>query len=559
MIGGKVGVTRTNFPSIIQNPRLMPADVFKASENSPADRALPARAASSHDTAWWSRVVSHARALLVSPLFWILVAAFVVRIVGFDRPITGTFATKSAVHAMIARNWVLGRAPYHQPTIDLLTDGARSWHLMEWPAAAFAAGMAWKTFGGSLDAWGRFISIACSLASVWLVYRLANRWFGRRAAQGSAFIIAFSPVSIIYGQSFLLEASLAMLLLATLAAFDDWLRTRSLGRLAVAAAALGLAVLTKIYILAAFLPLAAMLYFDARRRAAETHSSPRRIIAQDAAIAAGVLGFFLLPVAAWYAWVFNVPHNFGPATDYHPFGRATIHGFPHPLLVSPAYYQRLAVDFATVVLTPLGVLMAGYGLFDSRFRRQWPLCIAFGLLLVAFPLKFMAANYYYVVLLPALALAAGLGWQRLCERPNLATSKLATRMLQGLVAVSLLIALRYAIGPAYRSLPEDRGVVAAANLVRTLTQAEDPIATIHGSTIDLLYYCDRPGWAFDAADIELEYKLRDAVRRGAKLLVVAGLDDLERRPTLSRPLTHWEVIASGDDWRIYRTVRPVVY
>lgn len=559
MIGGKVGVTRTNLQSIIQKLRLMPADAFASSDKPPADRAMPASAASAPAPATKAALGGRIRAWVGSPLFVLLLATLAVRIVGIDRPLTGTFATKSAVHAMVARNWALGRAPYYQPTIDLLTGNERSWHLMEWPAASFVAAMGWKWFGGSLDAWGRGISIVCSLVSVWLLYRLADRWFGPRAAQGAAFVFAFAPVSIIYGQSFLLEASLATLLLAALVCFDDWLRTRSTVRLIIAAIAVGLAILTKIYMLAIFLPLAAMLYFDASRRAARSSKSLRRILGEDCVIAAAAFGAVLVPVAAWYYWVFNVPHTFGPATDYHPLGRGTIHGFPHPLLFTTAYYSRLAIDFATVVLTPLGVLLAGYGFLDPRFRRQWPLCAAFGLLLVAFPLKFMVANYYYLVLLPALALAAGLGWQRLLESPNVAGNKTTRRVILGLVAVSFVVAMRYAIGPAYRTHPEDRGVVAAANLVKMLTQPEDRVATIHGSTIDLLYYCDRPGWAFDADDVELDSKIRDAVRRGAMLLVVVGLDDLERRPTLSLPLSQRVVLASGDDWRIYRTVEPVKF
>lgn len=551
MIGGKVGVTRTNLPGIAKKIRLMPADSFVASTHLQAEQAVPAVARSTFIGGTMSRALRWARIRFGSPLFLLLFATLAVRIVGIDRPLTGTFATKSAVHAMVARNWALGRAPFYQPTIDLLTDHERSWHLMEWPVEAFAAAMGWKFFGGSLDAWGRGISIACSLVAVWLIYRLASRWFGPRAAQAAGFVFAFSPVSIIYGQSFLLESSLAALSLGTLAAFEQWLATRNIRLLLLAAITLGLAILTKVYMLALFAPLAAMLYFDVRRRAAEAQISLWRILGHDVALAAAVIGLVLQPVAFWYAWVFLVPHDSGPATDYHPLGRATIHGFPHPLLFSWAYYQRLATDFATVVLTPFGILLAVYGVFDSRFRRFWSLSIALGLLLFALPLKFMAANYYYLVLLPALALAAGLGWQRLLERPNFAAGSGARKIAYGLAAISFLVALRYAIGPAYRTHPEDRGVIAAAEAVRKRSQPEERVATIHGSTIDLLYYCDRPGWALDIADAKLERKLYDSQERGAKLLAVSGLDDLEQRPAVSRLLQRLALLESGDDWRLY--------
>ncbi len=47
---------------------------------------------------------------------------------------------------------------------------------------------------------------------------------------------------------------------------------------------------------------------------------------------------------------------------------------------------------------------------------------------------------------------------------------------------------------------EDRGVVTAATAVKSLASVDEPVATIRGSTLDLLYYCDRLGFrAFDAA------------------------------------------------------------
>jgi len=493
------------------------------------------------------------RAWTSSPLLWILVCALALRIVGIDRPLVGTFATKSAVHAMVARNWALGRAPLHQPTIDLISDGSRAWHLMEWPAMAYAAGLGWKLCGGSLDAWGRGISIACSLASVWLTYRLAGRWFGPRAAQGAAAIMAFSPVSIVYGQSFLLEASLAALALTTLDAFDRWLTKRRTIYLAVAAIAFALAVLTKVYMLLLLLPLATHIFAATMRSSAAADRPPLPTFLRSTIPVALAFGATLIPVALWYQWMLSVSPTVGPAAEYHPLSRATIHGFPHPLLFSSAYYLRLCSDFATVVLTPLGVLLAGFGLVDARFRRHLPLLAASMALLVAFPLKFMAANYYYVVLLPALALAAGLGWERLRAR-----QLFGKRAMQVVVAVSLLIALRYAIGPAYRTQAEDRDVVAAAEVLRSVTVPEERVATMHGSTLDLLYYCDRPGWAFDVADVQLDEQIELARREGAKKFIVVGLDSVARNPATSELLASLALEQSGDDWRLYSLATPAL-
>ena len=531
----------------------MPAEVLTPDSLHGPDVALPARTSTSPGARNFTAALDRLRAIAASLLCWLLIGALAVRVVGLERPLVGTFATKAAVHAMEARNWALGRAPIWQPTIDTLADGTRAWHLMEWPAVAYAAGLGWRFCGGSLDAWGRGISVACSLLSVWLAYRIAGRWFGARAAQGAAFVIAFSPVSIVYGQSFLLEASIAALTLATIDSFDRWLATRRLSYFAVTSIALGLAVLTKVYSI--FVVFGLWSAFARSSKAAEPchekpviYGLPRQF--RSAGLVSLLLLVGLLPAICWYSWVYSVSPSVGPAAEYHPVSRAAIHGFPHPLLFSPTYYARLASDFCTVVLTPFGVLLALFGLVDVRFRPHLPLFASSAVLLVLLPLKFMAANYYYVVLLPVLALAAGLGWQRLCER-TCESQLLGRRALTCLVVASLAIALRYAIGPAYRTLDEDRGVVAAAAAARTATNNEEPIATMHGSTLDLLYYCDRTGWAFDVADSKLADKLDLARRNGATKLIVAGLDSVARHPATSELLATLVVEQSGDDWRLY--------
>ena len=532
----------------------MPAEVLTPDSLRTPSTVLPAQTSATTAGRFLAAAMEHLRAVASSPLCWLLIGALAVRVVGLQRPLVGTFATKAAVHAMEARNWALGRAPIWQPTIDTLADGTRAWHLMEWPAVAYAAGLGWKLCGGSLDAWGRGLSMACSLVSVWLAYRIAGRWFGDRAAQGAAFVIAFSPVSIVYGQSFLLEASVAALTLTVIDAFDRWLATRRVGYLAMASLALGLAVLTKIY--AVFVVFALTAAFVRSRLSSACHSESLRAsrllqVARSACPTALCLILGLVPAICWYSWVYSVSPYVGPAAEYHPISRAAIHGFPHPLLFTPEYYLRLCSDFGTVVLTPLGALIALIGLADRRFRRHLPLFASLAVLLVLLPLKFMAANYYYVVLLPVLTLAAGLGWQRLCER-----QVLSRRVLAGLVAVSLVIALRYAIGPAYRTLDEDRGVVAAAAAARSVTRNEEPIATMHGSTLDLLYYCDRTGWAFDVADSRLADKLDMARRNGATKFIVAGLDSVARHPATSELLARLPLEQSGDDWRLYSLAIP---
>jgi hypothetical protein len=469
-----------------------------------------------------------------------IAATIGVRLIGITQPLVGTFATKHCVYAMIARNWGEGRAPFWQPTLDCLAGNERAWHLMEWPASAYAAACGWRWFGGSLDLWGRAVSIFCMAAATLLAYLLARRWFGEPAARATSLIVGLAPISIIYGRGFMLEPSLVCLSFLAIYAFDTWLRNRRIAWLIVSAIALALSVLTKVYQLLLIIPLLVLLV--------------RSTIRGRAIWIPTIVGAVaLIPAAAWYYWVSTVAATSGPAVDYHPSSRAAIHGIPHPLLLDPAYYLGVARNLATMALTPLGLLLVVIGLCDRRARLLLPWCASCALLLFLLPLKFHVADYYYLNLLPPAALLAGLGWQVVVER--LAPSRSVAAIA---LAGSLLIAARYTIGPTWRLADEDRDVTTAAAVVREVTAVDEPVATLHGSTLDLLYYCNRRGWAFDAADTELPSRLIAAEARGAKWLVVVHPAHMAKNELLTQWLSSRPVERSGDDWRIYRLDGPAI-
>lgn len=469
--------------------------------------------------------------------------AAAVRLPGLDRPLSGNFATKNVVYAMAARNWAEGRAPLWQPTIDCLTDGERSWHLMEYPASALVTAAAWRMFGGSLDVWGRLTAIAWSCLAVVCAYRLGRRWFGEVEGRVAGLVMAFAPVGIIYGQSFMLEASVAALSLVAVDVMDVWRQTRKWLPLLITALAASLVVATKVYMAILVVPLAAVVLL---RRPDSPALSRRELLAMSAAFACA-----LAPTIAWYGWVASVDATAGPAVDFHPRSRATIHDIPHPLLGDPQYYGRLLYHAAGLMLTPLGLAAACIGACDRRFRRAlaW-LAVSLGLWF-ALPLKFHHANYYFLVVLPPAALAAGVGWRRLRDQ-----LPLVHRLEPAAALVTLAIVARLSIGPAFNTPDEDRSVPDVAAAARQASSADDKIATLHGSTIDVLYYCDRTGWAFDVDDPNFAERLIVAQAGGAKVLAVADVDRALSKPHINATLNALPVLASGDDWTLYRLAPP---
>ncbi|MEX2120837.1 MAG: glycosyltransferase family 39 protein [Pirellulales bacterium] len=472
----------------------------------------------------------------------LLLLTAAVRLPGLNRPLAGNFATKNVIYAMIARNWAEGRAPAWLPTVDCIEGGERGWHLLEVPVSAYLTGLAWRCCGGSLDAWGRLTSIGFSVAAVALLYLLVARWHGSVAAAGAGAVLALSPVSIIFGQSFMLEASLVAFTLATFYCLDVWLAAGRSRWLVLAAVGLALAVLTKIYMLVLLAPLSAMVW-QARRTMAVNTRQRRWLPAGAAAIVA------VAPGLGWFAMAMHLGAPGGPLSErvyYSVRQSASDHPMPHPLLSTPDFYRQAMDDLAGPALTPIGLLLVMAGCLHPAGRRHAIWLAAMAGLVVLLPAKFYAMNYYYLVVLPPLCVMAGLGWHLVHQR--LGPGRVATAAL---LLAGLAFSMRHAAKPAFSTPQEDRSVVVAAAALDEIAGPQEPVVTVHGSAPDLLYYCNRPGWALSAASEDLDRQLAEAERQGARWLVVAGLDQASS-PATQTQLDRRALISSGPDFRVYR-------
>jgi len=437
----------------------------------------------------------------------LLVLTLIVRLPGIGRPLLGNFATRNVVSAMVARNWAEGHASLWYPTVDLLQGGRRSLIMLEFPVSTYLTAALWRTFGGSLDVWGRSTAVAFSVASVALMFLFVRRRHGPTVATAAGLALAISPVSIIYGQSFMLEASLVCFTLATFYALDRWLDGEPVGWLAAAAVCLSLLLLTKIYMLVVLLPLAVMVLRAGGNRRV-------RILALTAAATA------ILPAACWYAHAMHTTSPEGPLAERIYFSvrrSAADHYPPHPLLGSPDFYRHGLDNLAGVVLTPVGFMLVLAGLLDRTWRRHATWLAAMVMLVAALPRKFHEMNYYYMAVLPPLCIIVGLGWGVIYRH-----LQPGRKAVLGLLLVAFVFSMRYAVRPAFVTPDEDRGVVAAGLAVQELTEKEEPVVTMHGTTIDLLYYCRRPGWAIAPDTKDLRRTLVALQRQNARYLVVVG-------------------------------------
>lgn len=485
-------------------------------------------------------------------VFWgLLLLAFALRVPGLTRPLLGNFSTKSVVFGMMVRNWAEGRADLWHPTIDCLVGGRRSLHMAEFPVSAYLTGFGWRVLGGSLDVWGRATAVAFSVASVGLLYLLVRRRHGPTAALGTGLTLALSPVAVIYGQSFMIDASMVFFALTAWYGVVRWLDSHRPGWLLLGSLSFCLLVLSKFYLAAWLLPLAAILLRPQR------FATPRLPQEEERAFPAGCWPLYLLAAAVamvpgivWYAYVYRTAMPESPWAPYmYTSLQRNAQGSPlfDRMLWNPDFYRQLLDDWAGVVLTPIGFVLLLAGFLDRTWRQYILWFVAAAVVVAAMPVKFYKANYYYVALLPPFCILAGLGWQVLRDR-----LPLSRRAVVGLLVIWVVFSLRYSVRPAFVTPEEDRAVVAAGLATEKLTVPDEPVVTMHGDAIDLLYYCDRPGWAISPDISNLVDVLGGHVRQGARYLVVVHSAPATVATRCRTALVSVEPAAQGPGYAVYR-------
>ena len=466
------------------------------------------------------------------------------RSLGITRPLVGNFSTKSVIYGMIARNWAEARAGLLYPTMDVMVGGQRSLHMLEFSVSAHVSGLLWKAFDGSLDFWGRVTSILFLTASVWLLVGMVRRRHGNAAALGAGFLLALSPISVIYGQTFMLDASIVFFTIVVFACADRWLASGGTLWLLPLTLAYALLLLTKVYLIVLLLPMVAMVMWPSRfgpPRTEPSASLPGRFWPGLAAVVMAVI-----PVVLWSLHALSTAAP-GSAHATHIYsclqGNATSYRPPDPLLFSGNFYRQALDELTTVILTPAGFALFLAAFLHRDWRRYLPWLAAMALLVLALPRKFHEMNYYYMAVLPPLGILVGLGWQVVWERLHPGRLAVAAFLL-----VALLFSVRYAAKPAFFTPEEDRAVVAAGRAVQQLVPPNQPVATMHGSSITLLYYCNRPGWFIEPNEPDLTDVLASCRHQGARYLVVAGPEGEDAR--MDTVLTRTPVLI-GDGFRIY--------
>lgn len=248
-------------------------------------------------TAASGRTHGHSRRAVDWPLLLILLIAFLFRLVNVRFGLPDLLAADEAFlvnHALGFGQGDLNPHFFNYPALQMYL-------LFALFGLVFAAGRLTGQWNGGWDfavahfrdpsllqTAGRLLTVVLGAATVWLVFRLAERWFGRAAALAAALVLAVSPLHVRHSQVIGTDVPMAFWAFLAVLLAALYIDTLALRSLLAAGFVAGLAGSAKYPGLVAIAPVALAPFVARTPPGAATATRPRHALA---AVAAALAGF----------------------------------------------------------------------------------------------------------------------------------------------------------------------------------------------------------------------------------------------------------------------------
>jgi 4-amino-4-deoxy-L-arabinose transferase-like glycosyltransferase len=457
-------------------------------------------------------------------MFFIVIGALVVRLIGIDQPFIDPWSWRQSDVAAIARNYYENGFDLARPQIDW-AGNERGFVGTEFPILPFLAALFYKSAG--VQEWiGRIQGVFLFVLALPFFFGLVRKIFGNAVALWASFFYAFAPLSIVASRAFIPDVPSLSLAIVGLYFFLRWTEEERLGWMIWSAVLVSLALLIKLPTAIIGAPL---LYLAWRRdalprvRDAQKRVPPTMILERWELW--GFAAVTLIPSAIWYWHAHRIAEQFYP---HHFFGAGGFRIMPFGW-----YWDilRLTVfSSVTLVLSTLAIIGAVVAPRGNRGRlfHWWLAAMAAFIVVVGYGNRH---QWYQLPLVPIASVFAGCACQWFATRFQFSRKLLALGavLLIASFAASSFYCARPLVRPAAASL-RDLGI----ELNEATTANALIIAATEGDPT-VFYYAHRKGWHF----------LGDGVYDGNPLdsaQIVANLEKLR-----SRGATHL-VFYAGTQW-----------
>jgi len=494
----------------------------------------------------------------------IFAVAVILHILGINQPFLGNFAQHQTDYATIVQRWLheASWSPF-VPMMRFIGGGENRIFLGDIPLNISIVTVICQATGWSIEIVSRGLSAVFFFLSLYPFYRLVQMIFkDRTIVLWSMFFYMISPLTLIYGQIFLLEITGISLGLFGYYFFFRWYFQSSRSSLILSAFLLALMMGTRIYFTPLLLPLFCL--FLKRYRLG--------VLKQ--------LGFYLFFLVAlsipivWQIYAGIAAQQFGMESSLQDNLRVFVfQDFALKQNLSNLKYFMPALEIVlSKLLTPIGIVMALVGVvfIHPDFKKQvgfLVLClVSFIPIVILAPRKFVEFEYYYLPFVPSLAILAAMTLKSM-EQGGFSRS-------WGKIILAICIgffALRYSVAPILIIPDEDRYVLKAAEDVRQIVPLDARIIASHGSSTSFLYYTNRNGWA-----LHIKEKKRKPVRfiedgkestieqlehyrsQGARYFALADKRQMAMNPSFIEYLSqHYTLIHESAHSLIYSLQEPI--
>lgn len=394
---------------------------------------------------------------------------------------------------------------------------------------------------------GRLLTVLLGAATVWLVFRLAERWFGRAAALAAALVLAVSPLHVRHSQ--VIGTDVPMAFWAFLAVFlaARYLDKPAIKTLLAAGFVAGLAGAAKYPGLVAIAPVALAPFVAQTPAGAAPSGRSRHALAALAAALAGFAAgapFTFLDWAGFRAdMLFEMRHM--------KSGHLGMEGVPNGWGVHAVYSLPAIASHLCLLLAVVGIAAA----VRSRPARALWLLLAPVAVYAVIGAQAVTFDRYALPLAPYVAVFAGLGVAGIARRGR-GLRLAAALLLAAAVAPMLAACIRNSVSTCLRdtrtaarlsvnfALPEGESI-ALTNYGPQLPQTAESIQREQERVSERMQASGKAGGRQKSS---AKFRLLDEAARGRKRYNVYFLDRMWR-PGLAEDLVRegvtWAIIDYG--------------
>lgn len=431
----------------------------------------------------------------------ILLLAFILRLYKINIPLADLHSWRQADTAAVARNFVKDGIDLLHPRFDDLSpnqsafglENPKGWRMVEFPIYNAIFAYLYKNFPQlSLIVWGRLTSIFFSLILIFIIYYLVLKEVSRVAAIFSAFTYSVFPFFVFFSRVILPETTaLSFSFLSILFLYLTFKQENIIEKKRVKK---GIKINYFLYFLAILSASCSLLI----KPTVIFYLLPQLVIFisffQTKTFKKPIFYFYFiivfLPFFLWRQYIKNYPEGI-PPSDWLFTSVNTAEGLKN-IFFKPAFFRWIFFERINNLI--LGGYLTFFVLLGILTKKENFLIPSIILSAFLYLFTFQGGNvqheYYQTIILPAVAIAVGLGVETLLNKKDVFISPLITIPVTLVIFALSFFFSYYKVKDFYYYPPE---LPQIASIVNELTNPEDKIITDRSGDTTLLFLSERKG------------------------------------------------------------------